>query len=84
MIYNENYQNFLGIWDYWLTILAYTALGIFVLLTINYYVRLLMKSDAKGKYDYINENEIKLFLEINVNSNRCRRVDFEHKYIIFS
>jgi len=61
MIYNENYQNFLGIWDYWLTILAYIALGLFVVLTINYYVKMLMKSDAKDKYDYINENEIKLF-----------------------
>jgi hypothetical protein len=61
MIYNENYQKFLGIWDYWLTILAYIALGIFVVLSIYYYVNLLMKSDAKDKYDYINENEIKLF-----------------------
>ena len=58
---DPKYISFLEIWNDWLSVISLIFVGITVLLTIYYYIKMKSKSDPKDKHDFINANEIKLF-----------------------
>ena len=60
-MYNESYQNFLKGWDSIIVVLSYIFLAGSILLSLYYFFNVMRLKDPKVKYDYINENEIKLF-----------------------
>lgn len=60
-MYNETYQNFLAGWDSIIVILSYIFLAAGILTSLFYFFNAVRISDPKEKYEYINQNEIKLF-----------------------
>jgi DNA-directed RNA polymerase subunit RPC12/RpoP len=58
---DPKYVSFLGTWNEWVTVISLVFVGIAVLLTLYYFVRMLSISDPKEKHDFINLNEINLF-----------------------
>ncbi len=58
---DPKYVSFLETWNEWLSVISLIFVGITVLLTLYYFVRMSSKTDPKDKHDFINANEIKLF-----------------------
>jgi hypothetical protein len=50
---------FIDTWNYWAQIAAGVFIGIAVLRTLFYYIKLVSTKDFKTRYDFINEREIK-------------------------
>jgi len=58
---DPKYVSFLESWDGWINVIALIFVGIAVIMTLYYFVRLLTISDPKVKHDFVNSTEISLF-----------------------
>jgi len=58
---DPKYVSFLDIWNEWITIISMVFVGITVLMTLYYFIRMISISEPKKKHDFVNLNEINLF-----------------------
>jgi len=58
---DQEYVEFLGIWNQIMFIGLDISVVIAISITLFHFIRMITIKDLKGKYDYINHNEIRLF-----------------------
>lgn len=59
--YNQDYVDFLSVWNVWITRISLTIVVVGVLISLYYFFKRATTSDPKEKHDYINDNEINIF-----------------------
>ena len=57
---------FIDSWNYWARIAAFAFIGFAILRVLFHYIKLASIKDLKGRYDYINENEISVLWSATV------------------
>ena len=58
---DPKYVGFLSTWNEWINIISLVFVGIAILMTLYYFVRMMSLSDPKAKHDFVNANEINFF-----------------------
>lgn len=58
---NNQFEGFLPVWHWAMTLGIYLSLGIAILIYVVYKIRVSSKKDYKEKYDFIRQNEIKYY-----------------------